>query len=167
MGERKSHLKISKTDTRIWILNHSCRLMVDGIPIRVYKNHADKGVAYPRWQPMNIKATLTDAETWGSRGPHKKVEWSKGPFMATFGSYKIDACIWEGNARFCRGDSTKNWWNKERYRSLTPSQNRWLKWVRKYFMVYDYCKDKGRFKHDIPKECFLPKYWSLMIDYKE
>ncbi|TXG64027.1 hypothetical protein EZV62_011021 [Acer yangbiense] len=102
--------------------------MVDWIPIRTYRNHADKGVAYPRWQPMGIKISLWNGDSWATRGGKDKIDWSKGPFIASFRNYTIDACVWKGNARFCRGDSSTNWWNKERLSSLTSTQRRWFKW---------------------------------------
>ncbi|KAM7270232.1 hypothetical protein ACFE04_029446 [Oxalis oulophora] len=130
--------------------------MVDSIPIRVYKNHADKGISYPRWQPMSMKAKIYDGASWATRG--KTIDWSKSPFIATFKDYKIDACIWNGNARFCRSDSEVNWWNKDRYDSLTSVQNRWNKWVKKNHKIYNYCQDNKRFHNDLPKECSLPTY---------
>ncbi|KAJ4964694.1 hypothetical protein NE237_016543 [Protea cynaroides] len=132
--------------------------MVDWVPIRVYRNHADKGVAFPRWQPMSIKATLWNGESWATRGGKDKIDWSKSPFIASFKNYTIDACIWRGNARFCRADSNSNWWNKARYNTLTPRQRRLFKWVRKYHVIYDYCQDNQRFQNNLPKECSLPKY---------
>ncbi|KAG2704017.1 hypothetical protein I3843_06G155000 [Carya illinoinensis] len=132
--------------------------MVDSIPIRVYRNHADKGVAYPRWQPMSIKATIWNGDSWATGGGRDKIDWSKGPFIASFRNYKIDACIWKGNARFCRAESSSNWWNTEQFSTLTSMQRRWFKWVRKYHMIYDYCQDNQRFQNKLPKECSLPKY---------
>ncbi|XP_043710922.1 probable xyloglucan endotransglucosylase/hydrolase protein 10 [Telopea speciosissima] len=132
--------------------------MVDWIPIRVYKNHADKGVGFPRWQPMSIKTTLWNGDSWATNGGHDKIDWSKGPFIASFRNYKIDACIWRGNARFCRADSNINWWNKARFRSLSPRQRRLFRWVRKYYLIYDYCQDNKRFQNNLPKECSLPKF---------
>ncbi|KAH7575458.1 hypothetical protein ACOSP7_004914 [Xanthoceras sorbifolium] len=137
---------------------HQIVFMVDSIPIRTYRNHADKGVAYPRWQPMSIKMSLWNGDSWATRGGKDKIDWSKGPFIASFRDYKIDACVWNGNARFCRGDSTTNWWNKERFTSLNPAQRKWFKWVRKYHVIYDYCQDHQRFQNNLPKECSLPKY---------
>lgn len=133
--------------------------MVDWIPIRVYRNHADKGVAFPRWQPMSIKISLWNGDSWATRGGRDKIDWSKGPFIASFRNHKIDACVWKGNPRFCRADSSTNWWNKERFSTLTSIQKRWFKWVRKYHMTYDYCQDDQRFQNNLPKECSLPKYW--------
>lgn len=129
---------------------------MDRVPIRTYRNHEGKGVAYPRWKPMGIQFTLWNGDSWATRGGQDKVDWSKGPFIASFRDYKIDACVWKGNARFCiNGDS---WWNKDGFNSLTSTQRRLFKWVRKYHMIYDYCQDDKRFNYSLPKECSLPKY---------
>ncbi|KAK6916279.1 Xyloglucan endo-transglycosylase, C-terminal [Dillenia turbinata] len=132
--------------------------MVDWVPIRTYRNHADKGMAYPRWQPMSVKVSLWNGDSWATRGGHDKVDWSKGPFIVSLRNHKIDACIWKGEARSCRAESEGNWWNKERFNSLTWTQRRLFKWVRKYHMIYDYCQDYKRFQNNLPKECSLPKY---------
>ncbi|MBA0677135.1 hypothetical protein Goari_018556 [Gossypium aridum] len=141
----------------LWNL-HQIVFMIDSIPIRLYRNHADKGVAYPRWQPMSIKTSLWNGDSWATRGGLDKIDWSKSPFIASFKNYTIDACVWKGNPRFCRADSSANWWNKRSFSTLTRVQKRWFKWVRKYHMVYDYCQDNQRFQNNLPKECFLPKY---------
>ncbi|XP_008785762.2 probable xyloglucan endotransglucosylase/hydrolase protein 10 [Phoenix dactylifera] len=132
--------------------------MVDWVPIRVYRNHADKGAAFPRWQPMSLKVSLWNGDNWATRGGRDKVDWSKGPFIASMRNYKIDACVWKGNPRFCRADSSTNWWNKPRFSSLTWSQRRLFKWVMKYHLIYDYCQDPKRFQNKLPRECSLPKY---------
>ncbi|KAI4295812.1 hypothetical protein L6164_035816 [Bauhinia variegata] len=141
----------------LWNL-HQIVFMVDSIPIRVYRNHADKGVAFPRWQPMSLKATLWNGDSWATRGGLDKIDWTKGPFIASFRDYKIDACVWKGNPRFCRAASSANWWNTYTFSTLTSVQNRWYKWVRKYHMIYDYCQDNERFQNQLPMECSLPKY---------
>ncbi|PKI71609.1 hypothetical protein CRG98_007932 [Punica granatum] len=141
----------------LWNL-HQIVFSVDSIPIRTFRNHADKGVAFPRWQPMSIKATLWNGDSWATRGGKDKVDWSKSPFIVSFANYTIDSCIWRGNPRFCRSNSPGNWWNWEDFSSLTPIQKRWFKWVRRYHMIYDYCQDNERFQGNLPKECSLPKY---------
>ncbi|KAK2998898.1 hypothetical protein RJ639_023344 [Escallonia herrerae] len=130
--------------------------MVDWIPLRTYRNHVDKGVAFPRWQPMSIKISIWNGESWATHGGKDKIDWSRGPFIASFVNYKIDASVWKGNV--CRAGSETNWWNKDRYNSLTWTQRRWFKWARKYHMIYDYCQDNNRFQNNLPKECSLPKY---------
>ena len=132
--------------------------MVDMIPVRVYRNHAEKGVPFPRWQPMSLKATLWNGDNWATRGGEDKIDWRKGPFIASFRNYKIDGCVWKGNPRFCRAASPGNWWNQNSSSTLTSAQRRWFKWVRKYHMIYDYCQDTQRFQNNLPRECSLPKY---------
>lgn len=148
---------------QIWCTFAACRFMVDWVPIRVYRNHADKGAAFPRWQPMSIKASLWNGDSWATGGGRDKIDWSKGPFIASFRNHTIDACVWKGNARFCRAESPTNWWNEERFSTLSNAQRRLFKWVRKYHMIYDYCEDKERFQGNLPKECSLPKYWYKKI----
>ncbi|KAJ4962680.1 hypothetical protein NE237_022619 [Protea cynaroides] len=141
----------------LWNL-HQILFMVDWVPIRVYRNHADKGVAFPRWQPMSIKATIWNGDSWATRGGQDKIDWSKGPFIASFKNYKMDTCIWRGNARFCSVDTSSNWWNKAWFSTLNPWQRRLFKWVRKHHLIYDYCQDNMRFLNNLPKECSLPNY---------
>ncbi|KAF7128067.1 hypothetical protein RHSIM_Rhsim11G0148700 [Rhododendron simsii] len=141
----------------LWNLNQIV-FMVDWVPIRTYRNHADKGVAYPRRQPMSVQTSLWNGESWATRGGKDKVDWSKGPFTASFRNYKIDACVWKGNPRFCREASPANWWNQDTSSSLTWAQRRLFRWVRKNHLIYDYCQDGKRFQNNLPKECSLPKY---------
>lgn len=119
--------------------------MVDGIPIRVYRNLADKGVSI---------SSLEAYEGWATRGGKDKTDWSKAPFIASFRNYKVDACFWRGNAGFCRANSPSNWWNNPRFSQLNPWQRKMLIWVRKYYMYYDYCTDHKRFP-SLPKECTI------------
>ncbi|PIN19448.1 Xyloglucan:xyloglucosyl transferase [Handroanthus impetiginosus] len=132
--------------------------MVDWVPIRTYRNHEDKGVPYPKWQPMSLQMSIWNGEDWATDGGRDRIDWTKAPFVASFRNYKIDACIWNGNPRFCRAQSPTNWWNNQRFNSLTWAQRRLFRWVRKYFLVYDYCQDNHRFGNNLPKECFLTKY---------
>ncbi|XP_039141336.1 probable xyloglucan endotransglucosylase/hydrolase protein 10 [Dioscorea cayenensis subsp. rotundata] len=145
------------TYTILWNIYHIV-FMVDWVPIRVYKNHVDMGVNFPRWQPMSLKASLWNGDTWATRGGHDKVDWSKGPFIVSFKDYKIDACIWKGNSRLCSQESSTNWWNKPRFNGLNWIQRRLFRWVRKYHLIYDYCQDPKRFQNHLPRECHLPKF---------
>ncbi|GAB2268078.1 Probable xyloglucan endotransglucosylase/hydrolase protein 10 [Dionaea muscipula] len=132
--------------------------MVDWVPIRVYRNHADKGVAFPMQQPMSIKGSIWNGEDWATRGGKDKIDWSKGPFIASFRNHKIDACFWTGDPSVCRAASSTNWWNQDSFSSLTWRQRRLFKWVRINHLIYDYCQDSKRFNDSLPPECSLPKY---------
>ncbi|KAL9231944.1 hypothetical protein vseg_007102 [Gypsophila vaccaria] len=133
-------------------------IMVDWVPIRVYKNHEDKGIPYPKIQAMRLKASLWNGDNWATRGGRDKIDWSKAPFVASLRNHKIDACLWEGNPRECMDVNPNYWWNNERFNTLSWTQRRLFKWVRKYHLVYDYCQDNQRFLGNLPRECSLPKY---------
>ncbi|KAF9665900.1 hypothetical protein SADUNF_Sadunf16G0172900 [Salix dunnii] len=62
----------------LWNL-HQTVFMVDWIPIRVYRNHADKGVAYPRLQPSSIKVSLWKGDSWATRVEKTKLIGQKVP----------------------------------------------------------------------------------------
>ncbi|KAK4438021.1 putative xyloglucan endotransglucosylase/hydrolase protein 10 [Sesamum alatum] len=141
----------------LWNL-HQIVFMVDWVPIRTYRNHADKGVPYPRWQPMGLQMSIWNGESWATSGGKVKIDWAQAPFVASFRNHKIDACIWKGNPRFCRAQSPTNWWNKDSFTSLNWAQRRLFRWVRKYYLIYDYCQDNHRFNNTLPKECLLTKY---------
>ncbi|KAI7994928.1 putative xyloglucan endotransglucosylase/hydrolase protein 10 [Camellia lanceoleosa] len=79
---------------------------------------------------MRLLISLWDGDNWATRGGRDKIDWSKGPFIASFKNYKIDA------------------W----------TQRRLFKWARKYHLIYDYCQDNVRFQNKLPLECYLPKY---------
>ncbi|KAL8554795.1 hypothetical protein ACS0TY_002837 [Phlomoides rotata] len=137
---------------------HQIVFMVDWVPIRTYRNHADKGVAFPLLKPMGLQMSVWDGESWATNGGKDKIDWAQGPFIVSFRNHKMDACIWKRNPRFCRGQSPTNWWNNERSSSLTWPQRRLFRWVRKHHLIYDYCQDYHRFNNTLPKECLLTKY---------
>ncbi|QCE08416.1 probable xyloglucan endotransglucosylase/hydrolase protein 10 [Vigna unguiculata] len=162
-GEREERIHLWFDPTKnfhtysvLWNINQIV-FMVDTIPVRVYRNHADKGVPFPMWQPMSLKSTLWNG-TWATRGGQDKIDWTKGPFVASFRNYKIDACVWKGDPKICSAAGPGNWWNQNRFSTLTPAQIRLFKWVRKNYMIYDYCQDTQRFHNNLPRECSLPRY---------
>ncbi|KAI4318744.1 hypothetical protein MLD38_032414 [Melastoma candidum] len=131
---------------------------VDSIPIRTYRNHVEEGVPYPKSQPMSVKVTIWNGESWATGGGRDKIDWSKAPFVASFAEPHIDACIWEGEPGPCRASDPLNWWNGEGFNSLSTWQRRWFKWVRLHHRVYDYCQDYERFQYHLPRECNLTSY---------
>ncbi|KAL5560906.1 hypothetical protein UlMin_030653 [Ulmus minor] len=123
---------------------HTYSILWNLYQIVVYRNHADKGVGFPRWQPMSIKVSQWKGDSWATRGGKEKIDWSKGPFVASLGNHKIDGAV-----------SSTNRWHKESFSSLTSTQRRLFNWVRKCHMIYDYCQDNQRFQNNFPKECSL------------
>eukprot|EP00253_Pinus_taeda_P000853 PITA_00853 len=123
---------------------------VDDIPIRVYKNNEAKGVQYPSNQRMAIFSTLWDGDSWATRGGLDKIDWSKAPFVTSYTDFDIDACELPANPSCA--SNPNNWWEGPSYRNLSPDQARQYKWVRKNYMIYDYCTDRSRYPVP-PTEC--------------
>jgi xyloglucan:xyloglucosyl transferase len=116
--------------------------LVDNVPIRVFKNAEPIGVPFPKSQPMRIYSSLWNADDWATRGGLVKTDWSKAPFTAYYRNFKVTAstAAWRTNA---------GWETNE----LDGPGRRRLRWVQKYFMIYNYCTDLKRFPQGVPPEC--------------
>ncbi|CAM0901938.1 unnamed protein product [Alopecurus aequalis] len=114
---------------------------VDGVPIREHKNLAAKtGVPFPTQQPMRMYASLWDAEAWATLGGRIKTDWSQAPFTASYKGYAASGCTSQDAAACASSDGAR------------------LLWVRKQYMIYDYCADSwNRFPHGPPPECAAAK----------
>ncbi|GLJ23336.1 hypothetical protein SUGI_0441610 [Cryptomeria japonica] len=117
---------------------------VDGAPVRVFKNSEDLGVAYPKNQAMRIYSSLWNADDWATRGGAVKIDWSKSPFVASYGNFKAETCSASSDC------SVNSWYGAE---ALESSEQQKLEWVRKNYMIYDYCSDSKRFPQGFPAEC--------------
>ncbi|KAI4317401.1 hypothetical protein L6164_025270 [Bauhinia variegata] len=125
----------------IWKPQHII-FLVDNIPIRVFKNAESAGVPFPKSQPMRIYSSLWNADDWATRGGLVKTDWSKAPFTAYYRNFK--ATEFSTNSY-----SDANWQSNE----LDAYGRRRLRWVQKYFMIYNYCSDLKRFPQGLPVEC--------------
>ncbi|KAE8734092.1 Xyloglucan endotransglucosylase/hydrolase protein 15 [Hibiscus syriacus] len=136
----------------IWKPQHII-FLVDKIPIRVFKNAEAIGVPFPKSQPMRIYSSLWNADDWATRGGLVKTDWTKAPFTAYYRNFNANACVWSGTGSSCA--TTKNsvsdgaWETNE----LDAPGRRRLRWVQKYFMIYNYCTDLKRFPQGTPAEC--------------
>jgi len=133
---------------------HNIILYIDGVPIRVFRDNAARGVPFPARQPAHVFASIWDAEDWATQGGRVKTDWASAPFVAAYRRYNVSAtaCVWdegEGRARCPPAASwmarRMDWWS-------------WmtLSWVRMNYMVYDYCDDRRRFPHGAQPECVIP-----------
>ncbi|KAL5728291.1 xyloglucan:xyloglucosyl transferase [Ranunculus cassubicifolius] len=110
--------------------------MVDNIPIREFKN--TNGVAYPKDQPMRIYSSLWNADDWATRGGLVKTDWSKAPFRAFYRNFNANACVWSSTSgsSSCRSNTLRDaTWQTQ---GLDSAGRRKLRWVQKYYMVYNY-----------------------------
>ncbi|KAL5542718.1 hypothetical protein UlMin_010428 [Ulmus minor] len=126
----------------IWKPQHII-FLVDNTPIRVFKNAERLGVPFPKSQPMRIYSSLWNADDWATRGGLVKTDWSKAPFTAYYRNFNV--IDFKSSNSFA--DST---WQ---INGLDAPGRRRLRWVQKYFMIYNYCNDLKRFPQGFPPEC--------------
>ncbi|MCO5561888.1 hypothetical protein L7F22_015513 [Adiantum nelumboides] len=101
--------------------------LVDGTPIRVFKKTA--GQPYLDKQAMSIYSSIWNADNWATRGGLVKTNWAHAPFVTSYRNFQV----------------------KSAPTSLSVDYNK-LSWVKKNYMVYDYCFDRARY-HSLPTDC--------------
>ncbi|KAE8712287.1 putative xyloglucan endotransglucosylase/hydrolase protein 25 [Hibiscus syriacus] len=135
----------------IWKPQHII-FLVDNIPIRVFKNAEAIGVPFPKSQPMRIYSSLWNADDWATRGGLVKTDWTKAPFTAYYRNFNAKACVWSGTGSSCATTKSVSDGVWETNGLDAPGRRR-LRWVQKYFMIYNYCTDLKRFPQGAPAEC--------------
>ncbi|KAE9610470.1 hypothetical protein Lal_00006540 [Lupinus albus] len=133
----------------IWKPQHII-FLVDNIPIRVFKNAESVGVPFPKNQPMRIYSSLWNADDWATRGGLVKTDWSKAPFTAYYRNFKAT----QFSSKSFNPNSDAEWQTTE----LDAYGRRRLRWVQRYFMIYNYCNDLKRFPLGLPAECRRSKF---------
>lgn len=129
------------------------RFFVDDVPVRVFKNNRGIGIAYPDSQPVGIYSTIFNGENWATNDGWVKLNWTMAPFVATYEAFGVDACVVQKwNATDCLA-AIGNWWDHPDYQSLTFHETNQLAWVRKHYLLYNYCIDKSRYASP-PPECY-------------
>ncbi|KAK3007268.1 hypothetical protein RJ639_017689, partial [Escallonia herrerae] len=151
--EQRMHLWFDPTASfhtyRILWNPHQIVFFVDATPIRVFKNNRGKGVGYPTL-PMQVTASIWNGDSWATDGGQTKINWSRAPFEAHFRSFGVDGCPSHNFAELCY--SSKWWWNREQYWRLSPYQEKMYRYVKRRYMIYDYCSDRQRYPTP-PSEC--------------
>ncbi|KAG1331920.1 Xyloglucan endotransglucosylase/hydrolase [Cocos nucifera] len=122
--------------------------MVDGTPIRDFKNLESRGVAFPKNQPMRIYSSLWNADDWATQGGRIKTDWTKAPFAASYRNFNADACILSSGTSSCNSQKS-DWWNQE----LDSTSQERMRWAQENYMIYNYCTDLKRFPQGLPPEC--------------
>ncbi|KAK9208560.1 hypothetical protein WN944_000918 [Citrus x changshan-huyou] len=133
---------------------------VDSVPIRVFRNYENEGIAYPNKQGMRTHVSIWNADNWATRGGLDKIDWSNAPFIARLRRFRARACKWNGpvNISQCATKTPGNWWTSPTYSQLSSAKMGQLKWVREKYMIYNYCKDTKRFNGKMAPECSKPQY---------
>ncbi|XP_068647109.1 xyloglucan endotransglucosylase protein 1-like [Aristolochia californica] len=156
--EQQFHLwfdptKAFHTYSILWNPKHII-FYVDGITIRMFKNMEHMGLPFPKNQPMRIYSSLWNADDWATQGGRVKTDWNNAPFTASYRNFNANACVWSAGGSSCAPvlpDSTSEnaWMSHE----VDSNNRKWLRWVRKNYMIYDYCADSNRFPQGLPLEC--------------
>lgn len=110
--------------------------MVDETPIRVFSNNVAVGVPYLNKQPLRVYSSIWNGDQWATRGGLVKINWAHAPFVASYRNF-----LATGSNQLTVADS-----------SLDATKLNKLAWVKKNYMVYDYCTDRARYS-SAPPEC--------------
>lgn len=135
--------------------------LVDNTPIREFKNAESVGVPFPKSQPMRIYSSLWNADDWATRGGLVKTDWTKAPFTAYYRNFNASTCAWSSGSSTCSPSSSSNAFSGSAWQThqLDANSRRRLRWVQKYYMIYDYCTDLKRFAQGVPPECRRSKFF--------
>ncbi|KAG0576848.1 hypothetical protein KC19_5G112800 [Ceratodon purpureus] len=127
--------------------------LVDDLPIRVFTNNENMGMAFPNQQPMNIFSSIWNGDSWATQGGRVKTDWTHAPFIATYQNYNLDACVAK-DAYYapCAMPVANKWWDQSEYQALSAAQQDKVRWVEENYMVYNYCSDMKR-NPTVPFEC--------------
>ncbi|WCJ27314.1 Xyloglucan endotransglucosylase/hydrolase family protein [Euphorbia peplus] len=123
--------------------------LVDNMAIRVFENVESAGIPFPKNKPMRLHSSLWNADQWATRGGLVKTDWSKAPFTAYYRNFKASTCL-SPNCVSKTTEKNNNSWENQK---VDANGRRRLRWVQKYFMIYNYCSDIKRFRHGRPREC--------------
>ncbi|CAN1161152.1 Xyloglucan endotransglucosylase protein 6 [Linum perenne] len=135
--------------------------LVDDTPIRQHTNLENKGIPFPKDQPMGVYSSIWNADDWATQGGRVKTDWSHAPFIASYKGFSIDACEIPTSSAVSAADLAKNctsnaekkyWWDEPVLSELNLHQSHQLLWVKANHMIYDYCSDSSRFPV-MPEEC--------------
>ncbi|RLM61635.1 hypothetical protein C2845_PM14G06090 [Panicum miliaceum] len=123
-------------------------ILVDGTPVRAFKNHAARGVPFPTWQRMRLQGTLWNADEWATQGGRVKTDWTQAPFYAYYRNLRVTPCAPSPGVAWCGDEPPESAWFERRLDRAA------LKEAQEKHMIYDYCVDEKRFKDKgFPKEC--------------
>ena len=94
----------------------SCRILVDGTPVRAFRNHAARGVPFPTWQRMRLQGTLWNADEWATQGGRIKTDWTQAPFYAYYRNLRVTPCAPSPGVAWCGDEPLESAWFERRSR---------------------------------------------------
>ncbi|KAJ1267855.1 hypothetical protein BS78_07G090400 [Paspalum vaginatum] len=88
--------------------------LVDGTPIRAYKNDPARGVPFPTWQSMHVEGSLWNADGWATQGGRVKTDWTQAPFYAYYRNYRVTPCVPSPGVAWCGDEPAESTWFDQR-----------------------------------------------------
>ncbi|KAB8107879.1 hypothetical protein EE612_042979 [Oryza sativa] len=135
----------------VWNPKHII-ILVDGVPIRDYRNTAARGgPAFPTWQKMRAHGSLWNADDWATQGGRVKTDWSEAPFFAYYRGLRVTPCAPSPGVAWCGDEPPESpWFDQQEMDAAALSK------ARQEHLLYDYCEDTKRFKDTgLPVECTI------------
>ncbi|XP_043699097.1 probable xyloglucan endotransglucosylase/hydrolase protein 32 [Telopea speciosissima] len=118
---------------------------VDDIPIRRYPKKSD--ATFPL-RPMWVYGSIWDASSWATEDGKYKANYNYQPFVGRYNNFKLSGCSAYAPA-WCHPVSASPYHSG----GLSRQQFYAMLWVRRSYLVYDYCTDYKRDRSLTP-ECF-------------
>ncbi|XP_042471700.1 probable xyloglucan endotransglucosylase/hydrolase protein 32 [Zingiber officinale] len=119
--------------------------LVDDVPIRRYAKSSSAQWTFPD-RPMWMYGSIWDASPWATENGKYKVEYRFQPFVARYTGFKIEGCSAFAPA-WCRPVAASPAGG-----GLSAQQHAAMEWVRRNYLVYDYCEDSTK-DHSQTPEC--------------
>ncbi|KAK3123038.1 hypothetical protein QOZ80_8AG0622800 [Eleusine coracana subsp. coracana] len=110
--------------------------LVDGVPIRDYKNAAAQGKPFPSWQHMRVHGTLWNADDWATRGGRDKTDWKQAPFYAYYRNLRVQPCVPSPGVSWCGAEPPESTWFDQGAAEMAAA----VQSAREH-LIYDYCRD--------------------------
>ncbi|BBN11848.1 xyloglucan:xyloglucosyl transferase [Marchantia polymorpha subsp. ruderalis] len=130
-----------------FVWNHELILFtVDSRVIRVFHNAKDLGIPYFEYQPMYIYSSIWNGEEWATCGGTVKPDWTQQPFVASYTAFNVsNACSvqslsGEQAMNSCYEKLHQSSYGQDPNLALSQKQIDDLRWIRKNYLIYDYCK---------------------------
>ncbi|CDY12366.1 BnaC08g08390D [Brassica napus] len=130
----------------VWRPQHII-FLVDNLPIRVFNNAEKLGVPFPKNQPMRCyRREVKEIDEYINEYENDKKPRDMISFLNSKYSLLPGGC--DPKFKTSLSDSELQTANE-----LNAYGRRRLRWVQKYFMIYNYCSDLKRFPRGFPPEC--------------
>ncbi|KAH9288538.1 hypothetical protein KI387_032655 [Taxus chinensis] len=148
--ELKFHLWFDPTEdfhnySILWTPSHII-FYVDNIAIRKYPRRVSS--TFPQ-RPLWVYGSIWDASSWATENGKYKADYRYQPFVAKFSKFIVSGCPAQDST--CSAEFSSSLISTGTG-GLTSEERTTMKRIQRNYLVYNYCKDYGRYPHRLP-EC--------------